>query len=68
MKDEFDLKNFRDFVADCKDENLQTLLNLLGEEDEFTDRQFGLILRGEMKLHAYMQKKAANDAILSSGE
>lgn len=68
MKDEFKLENFRDFVANCDGKRLQTLLNLFSEEDEFTDRQFGVLLREMMALFAYSHRKAANDAILSSGE
>ncbi len=68
MKAEFELENFRKFVRDSDGKFMQSLLSLLSEADEFTDRQFALLLRQEMLEHQMLERMWTCRHILSSGE
>jgi hypothetical protein len=68
MKPEFELENFRKFVRYSDGKALQTLLSLLSETHEFTDRQFAICLRQEMGMYHMIEQKKKTDSVLSSGE
>ncbi len=68
MKAEFELENFRKFVRYSDGKALQSLLSLLSETHEFTDRQFSIYLRQEMGMYHMIEQKKKTDSVLSSGE
>ena len=68
MKAEFELGNFRKFVRYSSGQALQSFLSLLSEADEFTDRQFALLLRQEMGVYHMIEKKKKTNSVLSSWE
>jgi len=68
MKTEFELENFRKFARYFDGKAMKNLLTLLSEADEFTDRQFALLLRQEMRIYHMIEQKKKTDSVLSSGE